>query len=82
MYIDMEKVNSGATSEFEFGDASSAAVRGRHKHSQSMDGSSSMNTEMFNEGGGVSAAEAKKAMSAAKLAELALTDPKRAKGKK
>ncbi|KAL9240658.1 hypothetical protein vseg_014851 [Gypsophila vaccaria] len=93
MYIDMDKVNSATSSSaaFHLGEASSSlapAARGRHQHSLSMDGSTSMSTELFaNEGGSggsggggeVSPAEAKKAMSAAKLAELALIDPKRAK---
>ncbi|XP_074281456.1 putative transcription factor PosF21 [Silene latifolia] len=90
MYIDMDKVNSATSSEFRLGESSSgnAPVRGpRHQHSQSMDGSVSIKTEMFMSGGSgsvgggdeVSPAEAKKAMSAAKLAELALIDPKRAK---
>ncbi|KAH9623294.1 hypothetical protein KSS87_006097 [Heliosperma pusillum] len=90
MYIDMDKVNSATSSEFRLGEGSSsgnAPVRGpRHQHSQSMDGSVSIKTEMFMSGGSgcgvgdeVSPAEAKKAMSAAKLAELALIDPKRAK---
>ncbi|KAH9626236.1 hypothetical protein KSS87_001790 [Heliosperma pusillum] len=73
MYIDMDKVNSATSSGFELGDTTSSSSRGRHQHSQSMDGS----TTMFN--CEVSQAEAKKAMSAAKLAELALIDPKRAK---
>lgn len=51
--------------------------RVRHQHSQSMDGS----TELLESGaeGLSSLAEAKKAMSAAKLADIALVDPKRAK---
>ncbi|KAI4303224.1 hypothetical protein MLD38_038880 [Melastoma candidum] len=53
----------------------------RHQHSQSMDGSSmSIKPEMLVSGWEeASHADAKKAMSAAKLAELALIDPKRAK---
>jgi hypothetical protein len=54
----------------------------RHHHSHSMDASSSMNAEhLFGTTSmdGVSPAEVKKAMSAAKLAELALIDPKKAK---
>ncbi|XP_010046685.2 probable transcription factor PosF21 isoform X2 [Eucalyptus grandis] len=52
----------------------------RHQHSQSMDGSTSIKPEMLMSGSeDASAADAKKAMSAAKLAELALIDPKRAK---
>ncbi|KAF6161891.1 hypothetical protein GIB67_020989 [Kingdonia uniflora] len=53
----------------------------RHQHSQSMDGSSSIKTEFLLAGseGGPSLSETKKAMSAAKLADLALVDPKRAK---
>ncbi|KAL2485379.1 Basic-leucine zipper (bZIP) transcription factor family protein [Abeliophyllum distichum] len=54
--------------------------RVRHQHSQSMDGSTTINPEMFLSGSEEpSSAESKKAMSAAKLADLALIDPKRAK---
>ncbi|XP_062196326.1 transcription factor RF2a-like [Phragmites australis] len=62
--------------------APGAGLRPRHHHSHSMDASSSINTEhLFGTPAmeGVSPAEAKKAMSAAKLAELALIDPKKAK---
>lgn len=52
----------------------------RHQHSQSMDGSTTIKPEMLVSGSeDLSAADSKKAMSAAKLAELALIDPKRAK---
>ncbi|KAE9588126.1 hypothetical protein Lal_00002690 [Lupinus albus] len=53
----------------------------RHQHSQSMDGSTTIKPEMLVSGSSddISAADSKKAMSAAKLAELALIDPKRAK---
>ncbi|CAA7396648.1 unnamed protein product [Spirodela intermedia] len=52
----------------------------RHQHSQSMDGTTSINPELLAAGAeGYASAEAKKAMSAAKLADLALIDPKRAK---
>ncbi|KAL7106253.1 hypothetical protein ACP275_07G100500 [Erythranthe tilingii] len=52
----------------------------RHQHSQSMDGSTSIKAEMLMSGSeDPSSGDAKKAMSAAKLAELALIDPKRAK---
>lgn len=52
----------------------------RHQHSQSMDGSTTIKPEMLVSGSDdMSAADSKKAMSAAKLAELALIDPKRAK---
>ncbi|KAK7261622.1 hypothetical protein RIF29_27938 [Crotalaria pallida] len=52
----------------------------RHQHSQSMDGSTTIKPEMLVSGSDdISAADSKKAMSAAKLAELALIDPKRAK---
>ncbi|KAJ6810954.1 putative transcription factor PosF21 [Iris pallida] len=56
-------------------------TRARHQHSQSMDGSTSLKTEQLGSGseGPSSLAEAKKAMSAEKLADLALVDPKRAK---
>lgn len=54
--------------------------RARHQHSQSMDGTTTIKPEMLVSGGEeASHADAKKAMSAAKLAELALIDPKRAK---
>jgi hypothetical protein len=58
------------------------ATRPRHQHSQSMDESMSIKAEeLVGAPGteGMSPAEAKKAVSAAKLAELALVDPKRAK---
>ncbi|XP_065866615.1 probable transcription factor PosF21 [Euphorbia lathyris] len=52
----------------------------RHQHSQSMDGSTTIKPEMLMSGSDdVSTVDSKKAMSAAKLAELALIDPKRAK---
>lgn len=54
--------------------------RVRHQHSQSMDGSTTIKPEMLTSGAEEpSQADAKKAMSATKLAELALIDPKRAK---
>nr|AGO05995.1 bZIP transcription factor family protein 11 [Camellia sinensis] len=54
--------------------------RVRHQHSQSMDGSTTIKPEMLMSGSEeASAADSKKSMSAAKLAELALIDPKRAK---
>lgn len=54
--------------------------RVRHQHSQSMDGSTTIKPEMLVSGSeDISAVDSKKAMSAAKLAELALIDPKRAK---
>ncbi|CAM8991430.1 unnamed protein product [Rhodiola kirilowii] len=60
--------------------SSSERPRVRHQHSQSMDGSSTIKTEMLMSASEeASAADSKKAMSAAKLAELALIDPKRAK---
>lgn len=59
---------------------SSERPRVRHQHSQSMDGSTTIKPEMLMSGtDDSSAADAKKSMSAAKLAELALVDPKRAK---
>ncbi|KAE8728096.1 putative transcription factor PosF21 [Hibiscus syriacus] len=62
------------------GVGSSRKPRGRHQHSLSMDGSTSIKPEMLMSGlAEASPAESKKAMSAAKLAELALVDPKRAK---
>lgn len=54
--------------------------RVRHQHSQSMDGSTTIKPEMLVSGSEeISPADCKKSMSAAKLAELALVDPKRAK---
>ncbi|CAJ2661026.1 unnamed protein product [Trifolium pratense] len=66
-----ENIASGTTNE---------RPRIRHQHSQSMDGSTTIKPEMLVSGSDdMSAADSKKAMSAAKLAELALIDPKRAK---
>lgn len=64
-----------------FGRGSSEKPRIRHQHSQSMDGSTSIKPEMLMSGSSEepSRVDSKKAMSAAKLAELALVDPKRAK---
>ncbi|XP_008778608.1 probable transcription factor PosF21 [Phoenix dactylifera] len=60
--------------------ASKERPRVRHQHSQSMDGSTTIKPEMLASGSeGPSLAETKKAMSAAKLADLTLVDPKRAK---
>ncbi|KAF5944953.1 hypothetical protein HYC85_019030 [Camellia sinensis] len=54
--------------------------RVRHQHSQSMDGSTTIKPEMLMSGSEeASAADSKKSMSAAKLAEVALIDPKRSK---
>lgn len=55
--------------------------RGRHQHSHSMDGSTSIKTELLGSSSEAPAslADAKKAISAAQLAELAQVDPKRAK---
>uniref|UniRef100_A0A804MPV5 BZIP domain-containing protein n=1 Tax=Zea mays TaxID=4577 RepID=A0A804MPV5_MAIZE len=95
MFLDVDKLNSscGASSEAEAESSSAAggggegaeladAPRPRHQHSQSMDGSMSIKAEQLVGAPGMegmSSAEAKKAVSAAKLAELALVDPKRAK---
>ncbi|XP_061357554.1 probable transcription factor PosF21 [Gastrolobium bilobum] len=69
MYLDMDKFNS------EDNNIVDQSHGFRHKHSQSMDGSSTtINPDML-----LSVPDSKKAMSAAKLAELALIDPKRAK---
>lgn len=88
MYMDMEKFGSTG---LQFGESSSDGVKSdphqsderpriRHQHSQSMDGTTSTKPELLTAGAdGYSSAEAKKAMSAAKLADLALIDPKRAK---
>jgi len=95
MFLDVDKLNAscGASSEAEAESSSAAggggegaelghAPRPRHQHSQSMDGSMSIKAEQLAAAQGIegmSSAEAKKAVSAAKLAELALVDPKRAK---
>ncbi|KAJ8426154.1 hypothetical protein Cgig2_024359 [Carnegiea gigantea] len=79
MYIDMDKVNS-ATSGAGPEVGVRVGGRGRHQHSQSMDGSTTIKPEMLVSGSDeTSSADAKKALSAANLAELALIDPKRAK---
>ncbi|XP_023640072.1 probable transcription factor PosF21 isoform X2 [Capsella rubella] len=51
----------------------------RHQHSQSMDGSMNINEMLMSGNEDDSAIDTKKSMSATKLAELALIDPKRAK---
>ncbi|XP_073003982.1 transcription factor RF2a-like [Typha latifolia] len=62
------------------GAISNERPRARHQHSQSMDGSTSIKPELLGSSGeGTSLVETKKAISAAKLADLALVDPKRAK---
>lgn len=63
-----------------FGPGLSERPRVRHQHSQSMDGSTTIKPEMLTSGlEESSSSNAKKALSAAKIAELALVDPKRAK---
>ncbi|RWW64877.1 hypothetical protein BHE74_00027853 [Ensete ventricosum] len=71
-YMDVEKIGSG----MEDGEApaSEAAARPKHRHSNSVDASSSRDEGVFGE-----VMEAKKAMPPEKLAELAVIDPKRAK---
>ncbi|KAL0723867.1 hypothetical protein Bca4012_038466 [Brassica carinata] len=71
----------GSSSNLQSTTPGSERPRIRHQHSQSMDGSTSIKPEMLMSGnedvsGGV---DSKKAISAAKLSELALIDPKRAK---
>ncbi|KAG9142996.1 hypothetical protein Leryth_006256 [Lithospermum erythrorhizon] len=52
----------------------------RHQHSQSMDGSTLLKSDVLTSSGeDPSTSESKKSISAAKLAELAVIDPKRAK---
>ncbi|KAM0894927.1 hypothetical protein ACQ4PT_024180 [Festuca glaucescens] len=89
MFLDVDKLNSscGPSSEAESSSAAAAGgtghgMRPKHQHSQSMDESMSIKEEeLVGAPGmeGMSTVEAKKAVSAAKLAELALVDPKRAK---
>nr|VDD53801.1 unnamed protein product [Brassica oleracea] len=88
MYLDMDKFNSSEASSSlvgepsepswrnELGSTSSERPRIRHQHSQSMDGTTSIKPELLMSG---SNEDAKKRLSAAKLSELALIDPKRAK---
>ena len=80
MYLDMDKFNSSEASSSQMCEPSEPAwnerPRVRHQHSQSMDGTTSIKPEMLMSG---SNEDAKKALSAAKLSELALIDPKRAK---
>ncbi|CAF2261443.1 BnaA08g28440D [Brassica napus] len=82
MYLDMDKFNSSEASSSQMCEPSEPAwnerPRARHQHSQSMDGTTSIKPEMLMSGTG-SNEDAKKALSAAKLSELALIDPKRAK---
>ncbi|KAK6914538.1 Basic-leucine zipper domain [Dillenia turbinata] len=69
-----------ATGAENMGAGPSERPRIRHQHSQSMDGSTTIKPELLTSASEEPmAAEVKKAMSAAKLAELALIDPKRAK---
>lgn len=70
----------GISSVENVGVGSTERPRIRHQHSQSMDGSTSIKPEMLMSASDEApSADSKKAMSAAKLAELALIDPKRAK---
>lgn len=77
LYLDMDKFDAGAP----WGaDPEPSGSRPRHQHSQSMDGSTTIKPEMLGAGEEVgSLGDAKKGMSAAKLADLSLIDPKRAK---
>ncbi|KAL5998018.1 hypothetical protein ACLOJK_008952 [Asimina triloba] len=94
MFIDMDKFSSScATSGLQADETPAATATGektsagsgerpriRHQHSQSMDGSTSIKPELLVSGSeGPCLAETKKAISASKLADLALIDPKRAK---
>ncbi|CAA7404545.1 unnamed protein product [Spirodela intermedia] len=96
MYMDIEKIGSSAETSgaLVFSGEPAAAPQGenssssgltdrprfRHQHSQSMDGSTSIKSELLSSGmEEASSTETKKAISAAKLADLALVDPKRAK---
>ncbi|CAN6834127.1 hypothetical protein Bca4012_033680 [Brassica carinata] len=95
MYLDMDKFNSStATSSAQVGEPSGTAwknepmmpqnsfgerPRVRHQHSHSMDGTLNISEMLMSGNEEDSVVDAKKSMSAAKLAELALVDPKRAK---
>ena len=80
--MDMEKFEAVETLGFPGETSETDRPRFRHQHSQSVDGSTdSLNSEQFSPGPEEtsSSAETKKAISAAKLADLAHVDPKRAK---
>ncbi|KAL0697360.1 hypothetical protein Bca4012_053482 [Brassica carinata] len=92
MYLDMDKFNSSEASSSQMGcepseptawrnelaSTSNERPRIRHQHSQSMDGTTSIiKPELLMSGS--NEVDSKKALSAAKLSELALIDPKRAK---
>ncbi|KAK1270491.1 putative transcription factor PosF21 [Acorus gramineus] len=92
MYLNLDASGSGTSGEVSLENMTNSMVeasgsvgpsRPRHQHSQSMDGSTMVMPDMLGSGSGsgegTSLAEAKKAMSAQKLADLALVDPKRAK---
>ncbi|KAI3770614.1 hypothetical protein L6452_01754 [Arctium lappa] len=93
MYLDMDKFNfSSATSTVQATSSSSAVQvlatplapsserpRVRHQHSQSMDDFTTIKPEMLTSAPEETSPSDKKAISAAKLVELALVDPKRAK---
>ncbi|CAH8282480.1 unnamed protein product [Eruca vesicaria subsp. sativa] len=101
MYLDMDKINSSATSSVQVGEPSvtdwknemhitgstsnplnssfGERPRVRHRHSHSMDGSLNISEMLMSGNEEDSVVDGKKSMSAAKLAELALIDPKRAK---
>lgn len=66
-------VGPGSTSHL----SSEQLRRATHRHSSSMDGSSSFKTDFLS--GDLDSAEAKKALATNKLADIALIDPKRAK---
>lgn len=63
------------------GGSTGVTVKPKHRHSNSIDVSSMTSPAIRGEGGGVfgEVMEAKKAMTAEQLAELAAVDPKRAK---
>uniref|UniRef100_A0ACD5Y232 Uncharacterized protein n=1 Tax=Avena sativa TaxID=4498 RepID=A0ACD5Y232_AVESA len=89
MFLDTERLNAQLREASETGSSCASAGGGgagqrpRHHHSHSMDASSSFDADqLLGETPaveGMLTAEAKKAMSNAKLAELALVDPKKAK---
>ncbi|KAJ4891392.1 putative transcription factor PosF21 [Raphanus sativus] len=71
--------HTGSTSSNPQNSFGERPTRVRHQHSHSMDGSLNMSEMLVSGDGDDSVVDAKKSMSAAKLAELALIDPKRAK---
>ncbi|XP_010921141.3 transcription factor RF2b [Elaeis guineensis] len=74
-----ESYKGGEDRKIDNATGAAAAVRPKHRHSNSIDGSSMMSSGTTRGEGVFGDVEAKKAMTAEQLAELAAIDPKRAK---